>query len=490
MHLLPERLQSRLLLLLLATLLAAQAVSLLLLGDERRAALLAARRNELVERTATVAELLLQLPEEVQAPVLAAASSPDLVFVLDGVPYARQADGEKIALGEELAERLGLSEDWVEARVVARRPPLSLWDPGALWAALTETGPRLQRPGEDEAADDLLADWSDPFAFLAPDRIEAGRLLAASDYALVVSLPLDSDHWLNAVLAVERLPPLLALQALLVTLLAGGGIGLVAVLVLRGLTRPLAELAEAAEHLGRGRPVPALRARGALEIRRLVETFERMRARIERLLADRAQILAAIGHDLRTPIATLRLRAEFVEDEELRARMLESLAEMERTVEAALAFLRAENASEPLRPTDLAALVESLVEDYAAAGAEVRVVAAESIVLPLRLDAIRRILRNLLDNALRYGKRARIRIETGPREVRIAVEDDGPGIPPEMLEKVFEPFVRVESSRSRETGGAGLGLAIARTIARAQGGDLRLENRPEGGLRACLVLPR
>jgi signal transduction histidine kinase len=200
-------------------------------------------------------------------------------------------------------------------------------------------------------------------------------------------------------------------------------------------------------------------------------------------------MLAAISHDLRTPITSLRLRAEFVEDEETRSRILDTLDEMQSMTEATLAFAREEAAEEETRTVDLAALVDSVVADLAELGHAVAFVGAERTLIACRRTALRRALRNLVDNAATYGKRAIVRLEQDPRELRVVIEDEGPGIPVPEKERVFEPFVRLEPSRSRETGGIGLGLAIARTIVRNHGGDIVLENRTDGGLRATVHLP-
>ena len=201
-------------------------------------------------------------------------------------------------------------------------------------------------------------------------------------------------------------------------------------------------------------------------------------------------MLAAISHDLRTPITTLRLRAEFIEDPETRDKILETLDEMQQMTEATLAFLREDAAREDSRQVDLAALIQSLCDDLADAGREVAFAGAGRTPLVCRPVALKRALANLIENAVAYGARARVALEEGAAELRIVIDDDGPGIPPDRMEAVFEPFVRLEESRSRETGGVGLGLAIARSIARGHGGDVTLENRPEGGLRAILRLPK
>jgi signal transduction histidine kinase len=189
-------------------------------------------------------------------------------------------------------------------------------------------------------------------------------------------------------------------------------------------------------------------------------------------------------------LTSLRLHAELVEDGETRDKLLTILEELQRMTEATLAFAREEAAREETRLVDLSALTESLCDDLAELGMEAGFMGGGKTPLACRPVSLKRALRNLIENAVAYGHRARIALEQAAGEVRILIDDDGPGIPESELERVFAPFVRLEESRSRETGGIGLGMAIARSIVRAHGGDITLENRPEGGLRTTVRLPR
>jgi signal transduction histidine kinase len=266
-------------------------------------------------------------------------------------------------------------------------------------------------------------------------------------------------------------------------------LSLIVIVMVRRITRPMAALAAAAERLGRGQVVPALAENGPLDIRQATRAFNRMRGRLQRFVQDRTRKLAAISHDLRTPITTLRLRAEFVEDEETRAKILETLDEMQRITEATLAFAREEAAAEDTRTVDLAALVDSVCADLADLGQDVTFGGPERAPYACRPVSLKRAVRNLVENAVAYGERARVTLEQTAGSFRIVIEDDGPGIPEAEFERVFAPFVRLEESRSPETGGIGLGMAIARSIVRGHGGDITLMNRPEGGLRAVIHLP-
>lgn len=346
----------------------------------------------------------------------------------------------------------------------------------------------------------------DALASGGPPRLRAREARVAGlggpfEFAMSLRLP-DGQadaHWLNLKV---RLPPPRPwhsetfLLAFLVMTATTAGLTLWAV---RRLTRPARDLAQAAERLGRDVNAPPLPEDGPAEVATAARAFNTMAGRIRRFVGDRTQMLAAIGHDLRTPITRLRLRAEFMEDEEQRRRMLADLDEMEAMIAATLAFARDEAAAEPAVPLDLAALCRTVLDEAAdARGPEaaerVSYDGPERLVVPHgRPVALKRAVANLVGNALNYGGAARLRLRPPDgqgRPLRLTVEDDGPGIPPAELEAVFQPFRRLEGSRNRETGGVGLGLPIARNILRAHGGDVVLRNRPcGGGLLAEATLP-
>ena len=300
---------------------------------------------------------------------------------------------------------------------------------------------------------------------------------------------LHDGRWLNAAYKPD-MPSLwtrnsAAFLGILVLVIGG-----VIVLVVRTETRPMQRLAQAAEALGRGEHLPPLDEHGPREIRLAVEAFNLMGARLGNFVQDRTRMLAAMSHDLRTPLTTLRLRAEMIDEPEVREKLIETIEEMHRITEASLSFAREEDNTEETQKTDLSALVQDLCKEANAMGKDARMESETSpIHARVRPAAMRRAVRNLIDNAVRYGERARLSIETDAKEARIIIADNGPGISEAQLEDVFAPFVRLENSRNTETGGAGLGLAIARTIARSHGGDVVLRNEESGGLCAILSLP-
>lgn len=274
---------------------------------------------------------------------------------------------------------------------------------------------------------------------------------------------------------------------LVVLLVAVTVLSLVAV---RWVTRPLHVLASAADELGRDIHRPALPEHGPTEVRRAAHAFNTMQTRLVRYIDDRTRILAAMSHDLKTPITRLRLRAEMMEDEDLRQRFESDLLEMEAMVGQTLDFMRGLDRREAPQPIDIMALLESMQADNEEMG---RTMSVEGTAHAPYLGApqlLKRCITNLLDNAIVYGKCARVTLEDDASRLMIRICDAGPGIPESELEKVFEPFYRLESSRNRATGGTGLGLSISRNIAHALGGDVSLRNLPQGGVEALLILPR
>nr|WP_090439545.1 ATP-binding protein [Pseudomonas benzenivorans] len=277
--------------------------------------------------------------------------------------------------------------------------------------------------------------------------------------------------------------PLVPLTLQLLTLVAAAwyGAGL--------LSRPIQHLARAAERLSDDLDSPPLADTGPHEARQAAHAFNLMQQRVRQQVQQRGRMLAAVSHDLRTPLARLKLRVEQIPDQLLRGRMAQDLEEMIGMLDATLRYLHEQRSSEALQWLDLQALVESMVEDAQDRGAAVQV---SGHCAPLRAQplALRSCLSNLLENALRYAGHAAIELSDGREQVEVRVRDHGPGIAAEQREAVFEAFFRVEGSRNRNSGGVGLGLTIAREAARRQGGDILLEDTPGGGLTAILRLPR
>lgn len=264
---------------------------------------------------------------------------------------------------------------------------------------------------------------------------------------------------------------------------------LVSIWVARRIAAPIRDLANAAERLGVDLTAPPLAVRGPRELRATIQAVNRMQHRLQRFLEDRTQMLAAISHDLRAPLARLRLRAELVGDGEQQRKMFDELDSMNGMIESTLAFARDEARQEPRTLVDLGVLVGDVCEDAGDAGDDVAYTGQRGIDVSCRPTLIRRAVANLIDNAVKYGGSARVSIVHDIDRVVIVVDDDGPGIPPEEHEKVFAPFYRREPARDPAKAGVGLGLSIARTVAREHGGDVSLRNRGNGGLSAFVELP-
>ncbi|NMG36091.1 HAMP domain-containing protein [Azoarcus sp. TTM-91] len=273
----------------------------------------------------------------------------------------------------------------------------------------------------------------------------------------------------------------LTIQFIAVTLAAGVGARMIA--------RPIQQLANAAARLGDNLNSPPVAEQGPEEARQAARVFNHMQNRIRAQLEERERFLAAVSHDLRTPLTRMKLRIEAPVDEENRSRLREDIAEMAAMLDATLGYLRGEAHSEPWQLLDVQALADSVAEDAREHGAEVEV---RGTARPIQGQptALRRCLDNLVDNAVRYGQRATIVLDDQPTQLVVEVRDQGPGIPENRIAQVMEPFVRLEGSRNRNSGGVGLGLSIARDAARRNGGELVLRNAAEGGLIARLVLPR
>ena len=307
-------------------------------------------------------------------------------------------------------------------------------------------------------------------------------------YDVSVRLP-DSSILIYRVTRVSPGAPLP--RSLIVNLILLVAVLVIALYVAAGsITRPLSRLARAADNLGRSVRQPKLEEQGARELRHAARAFNTMQDRLLRYLDSRTRVLAAMSHDLKTPLTRLRLQVETqIDDPALQARFGKELDEMESMVRGALALFRGLNDEEALEPVDVGLLLETVRGEFVEMGKDVTVDGRAIAPVPGKPQALKRCITNLVANAVKFGTRAHILVRDRGR-LEISVCDDGPGIPADQLEKVFEPFYRLESSRNRDTGGTGLGLSIARDVAQAHGGSLVLHNRPEGGLEARLTLPR
>ena len=481
MRILPRSLAGRLVAYLLLAMIVAQAVAVAIFVLERRDAIRRVNEEQVLGRTASLVQLLHDIPPAQQERFVAAASSRRQVFSLSEASPLEPGSGTAgdRLLAQRLTERLGDlgSEVRVRASDVGYRDRRR-------WHEHREHDDDDDDDDDDHDDDDEESWRESRHRDGRPPRHWHGPAW------LEISVRLDDNRWLNARAGPPPRPPGWGVSSLAFLGAMALAVVVVVVLVVRRVTRPMNRLAEAADRLGRGEAPGPVPEEGPEEVRRTTRAFNRMRDRLERFVADRTRLLAAVSHDLRTPITSLRLRAEFIEDPEMREKILETLEEMQRMAEETLAFAREEAAREDTKTVDLTALLDSLCQDLIDLGQEIAFAEAPPCPTPCRPVALKRAFRNLIENAVRHGERARVSLTATPAELEIAIDDDGPGIPEADFERVFEPFVRLEESRSRETGGVGLGLAIARSIIRAHGGDIALANRAAGGLRVTVNLPR
>ena len=324
---------------------------------------------------------------------------------------------------------------------------------------------------------------------LGPDvQTRLIRFPQVGDLKFEVAVELSNGQWLS----ITGAPPpevfgqpwhaIIGLSFMLLVIV------LLVIIVARSTVRPLTRLAQAAHNVAQDLKHPPLPEDGPSEVQEAARAFNAMQKRIREGIEERERFLAAVSHDLKTPVTRLRLRAEMLTDTRLRQEIGNDVNELQQLIDDALDFLRGRSVDEPAQPIDLVALVESVADDFGRAG-EVEVSAPDSLRFNGKPIALQRALRNLVDNAIKYGERARVELRLDQGAVVITVDDDGPGLPAEQLDAVFEPFFRGESSRCRDTGGTGLGLAIVRLVAHSHGGKVHLTNRPQGGLRAEMVLP-
>lgn len=288
----------------------------------------------------------------------------------------------------------------------------------------------------------------------------------------------------------ERAPPPAWPAQLIAAALIAALIGSVAAAYIsRRVARPLSQLAASASEAARGGAASRVPEEGPEDVRRAAVAFNAMTDQVTRTLERQRQLLSAVGHDLRTPITAMRISAEFITDEDVRGRFQKNLEELQELTEAVLTAARGAG-WENKRKIDLAALIESLCSDLEEMDKPVTWESHEAAPFLGRSNELRRAVRNLIENAVTYGRRAHVKLASDAAHYDVIVEDEGPGIPDEERAHVFEPFVRLETSRSEETGGSGLGLTLAKAVAEGHGGTIMLENRTEGGLRAILRLPR
>ena len=466
-RLLPKSFFGQTVLVLLVGLTVSHLLSMAIYSSDRLALLTLSGGEHSAQHIASIARMVEDVPPEWRARIIENIQSPTLTVSLaptNAFTAPEEEDWKTAAIHRYLCGEVGRDDTAdVIVRLVDEPPQLAPTKHGVI-----EVSQHHRHTG-----------WFEPHKV---EEWPSGTSLASS-------VQLSDGQWLNfsaTITDISRVwlgPAILSLGLMVLTVI------LFSLWAVRRLTRPLHVFAVAAERLGRDVNAPPMNEVGPVEIRQAAHAFNDMQERLRRLVENRTRMLAAISHDLRTPITQLRLRAEFIEDAEEQAKTLATLEEMETMIAATLSFAREDATAEEARIVDLSALLGSICDDLADTGEAVSFAPSDPIALECRPATLKRALVNLIENALKYGGTARLAISKSAKTVRLIIDDDGPGIPEGEMSNVFLPFYRVEKSRSPATGGIGLGLSIARTIVHAHGGDIQLENRPGGGLRAIVELP-
>jgi signal transduction histidine kinase len=458
---LPKSLFGQTLAILLAGFMISQAVGYLIYAHHRGQAVRAIGGLAAAERIANLTRLVRDAPDEWRARIVAALSDASFRVALSPQPptvtVAGNADLIAEAIRDFLVEQLALGpgEEPQVSASPSRGPPFPGWHQ-------VPPGPMI-----------LMHGFGDFGGFRSLD----------------VAIPLSGGQWLSFTTTLPDRGPAFSSQFMASLAVMAIIIVVVSVWAVRRVTSPLGSLAAAAQRLGGDLGAPPMPESGTVEVRQASRAFNTMQTQLRGLIENRTRMLAAISHDLRTPLTLLRLRAENVADTQEREKMLATIEEMDRMIAATLQAARDEAKAEARRRTDLTALLASAVDDLADAGLPVDMEPAPPVIYECQPGALKRALTNLLDNAVKYGRQAHATILSTPQAIEITIDDKGPGIPENELANVFQPFYRVEGSRSRETGGIGLGLAIALSAIQGHGGELTLSNLPEGGLRARITLP-
>jgi signal transduction histidine kinase len=480
MRLLPRSLFSRLTLVLLGGLLVAQLLSFAIHMHDRGELLAQASGMQSAQRIADIVRLLDTLAPAERQKIVRVLAAPPLAVSLDRPPLqpadAQSESGTRALLFASMLRRhLGNERPLTVAMATGRQGlAQGQWrGQGQGYGGAGMYAPRRD-DGDEGPASPMMrhgGGGGSGLIFVAQVTLRDGTLATFDTRP-----PQTTENW-----------PYRLLASILLLLVAVIAVSLIAV---RWATRPLKTLADAADELGRNIHRPPLAEQGPTEVARAARAFNTMQSRLASYLRERTQVLAAMSHDLKTPITRLRLRAELLQDEQLRDKFERDLREMETMVASALDFLRGMDNGEPVRPVDVNAMLESLQANLRETGGAVTIEGRAASPYPGRSQALKRCLANLLENAIKYGKAARVVVDDGNDRLQISILDEGPGIPAEHLDRIFEPYYRVEGSRSRDTGGTGLGLAIAKNVAELHGGSLEVRNRREGGLAAVLTLSR
>jgi signal transduction histidine kinase len=532
-YLFPHSLAGRLMLAILIIMALSHVVSICIVRSERHELYSDLTKNKIIPRAISLVKTLVLFPEEDQRRILENLSSNDIYFSLDDAAilqntpnsrYLFYLEGNLKAMGltpKDEATRhpqiIFIDEEYINdmAARFGNCPPkpyrtpaaattlgpcqdnISVRDVHEIWHTQKEKWHRnkkaikssmLPLPSHEETEED------DFFFDDDTHKHSHKKHPPLWENGVFLSIPLEHQKWLNMVVRSAGPPPSFNKDYFVLLIISSAITILVISSMVRSMTKPVSRLSDAADHIGRGIQVDDIPEKGPKDIRNLIRAFNEMNRRINKFVHDRTRLLAAVSHDLRTPLTSLRLRSEFIQDDDLRQKIQITLADMERITNTTLSFARESLQEEQFRRVNISALLESICDDHADLGQEVTCIShKKDIVLDVRSQALKRAIHNIITNALKYGNRADLCLDIHGKDLRITCTDTGPGIPENEMENVFEPFYRIDAARDTTQGGVGLGLAISRDILRAHGGDISLHNNIKNsritGLTVRMIIP-
>lgn len=463
----PQTLPAWVLLILIAGLLITQGTTLYFIVEQRSASNNLLELFRLTDRAYSLVKLMSPADPADRAQLAKALANPNYLVTVSDTPLIKSAipsDDNLAELEDVIVSRLS-KFGILEARIYRR-----------------SAGPNVEKSvPEDDSADDI-GEIEKEFLSLATDISQSDRLVASIEF--------KDGQWLNFIMPLTPVGPLVSEESLPLLAAIAALVVIMTIWSLRRLTAPYRTLESAVRRIGGDLKSPPLPESGSREYRSAAHAVNAMQAQLREYVEDREQLAAALAHDLRTPLTRIKLRLELLKDPATRKALMSDLGDIEAIARSVVDFATHEVKDEAPERVDFWSLVDSVADAYPQVSFADESANARGLICVGRPVALRRCVTNLVDNAITYGERARLTLSGDEKDILLAIEDDGPGIPEESLEQVFRPFTRVEASRNRQTGGFGLGLTIARTIARGLGGEIRLENRKGGGLRTELRLPR
>lgn len=463
-RLVPQSLPAWILLIVVAGLIAAQIATLVIASHGVASTGRSFDLFRLGERTVALSKAMNSATPEARPALLNDLAAPPLTLSMSRQPAVMSA----IPADDELAEL----EDILVAKL-ARNGVVDIRIREEDAAAATE-------PHASDASGQQ-GDVEEQLSEAASDLGRSGRF--------TVSVQFKDGQWLNFATPVTPDLPVLTPTNIPLYIGAAAAIILLSLWTIRQLTAPYAAFERAVEAIGDDLNRPPLPETGSREVKAAVRAINRMQGKLRDYVSEREHLAAALAHDLRTPVTRLRLRFELLKQKTETRALIADLAEIEAIIQSVVDFASHEPHKEAHERIDMVSLVEAVCDDFPDVEMEQQAAPAR-IVCTGRPVALRRCLANLIDNAVKYGKRAKVSVKHGTGSVDVVIEDEGEGIPADEIEGVFQPFQRLDRSRNRETGGIGLGLAIARGIARAHQGDISMSQRPEGGMKVVLSLPK